>query len=265
MPMGNGVSGQLQAAVRRHVAPYRHTALLVAIIAAVAARAVMGAAGIGPVVFSIAMLFLLLLAIYNIQVDELVGERETLLAERRRRSIIGWVLAVPAVAERLAVTLVPSRSLYMVGSIWWFLLLCFITWNQLRGLLRQKDVTGETISMSISVYLLLGMTWGFLYIVLYHLQAQAFSLPGSAALNSGSTSEQQVFPVLIYFSLTTLSTIGFGDITPVSLQARYAAVAEGITGQFYLAILVARLVGLQMSKSANQHAENQTRDSDAKQ
>ncbi len=225
----------------------------------------MGAAGIGPVVFSIAMLFLLLLAIYNIQVDELVGERETLLAERRRRSIIGWVLAVPAVAERLAVTLVPSRSLYMVGSIWWFLLLCFITWNQLRGLLRQKDVTGETISMSISVYLLLGMTWGFLYIVIYHLQAQAFSLPGSAALNSGSTSEQQVFPVLIYFSLTTLSTIGFGDITPVSLQARYAAVAEGITGQFYLAILVARLVGLQMSKSANQHAENQTRDSDAKQ
>jgi hypothetical protein len=44
---------------------------------------------------------------------------------------------------------------------------------------------------------------------------------------------------MIYFSLTTLSTIGFGDITPITLQARYAAVAEGITGQFYLAILVA--------------------------
>jgi hypothetical protein len=46
----------------------------------------------------------------------------------------------------------------------------------------------------------------------------------------------------------TVSTIGFGDITPLSLQARYAAVAEGVTGQFYLAILVARLVGLQMSR-----------------
>ncbi len=55
------------------------------------------------------------------------------------------------------------------------------------------------------------------------------------------------FPIFIYFSLTTLSTIGFGDITPVTLQARYSAVAEGITGQFYLAILVARLVGMQMS------------------
>ena len=69
-------------------------------------------------------------------------------------------------------------------------------------------------------------------------------------------AEQKVFPVLIYFSLTTLSTIGFGDITPVSLQARYAAVAEGITGQFYMAILVARLVGMQMSQSANRPAED---------
>ncbi len=54
----------------------------------------------------------------------------------------------------------------------------------------------------------------------------------------------------MYFSLTTLSTVGFGDITPLTLQARYAAVAEGITGQFYLAILVARLVGMQMSRAA---------------
>jgi hypothetical protein len=66
-----------------------------------------------------------------------------------------------------------------------------------------------------------------------------------------------IFPILGYFSLTTLSTIGFGDITPLTLQARYAAVAEGITGQFYMAILVARLVGLQMSGSAPRDSENQ--------
>jgi hypothetical protein len=59
-----------------------------------------------------------------------------------------------------------------------------------------------------------------------------------------------VFPILLYFSLTTLSTVGFGDITPLTLPARYAAVAEGITGQSYLAILVARLVGMQMMSRA---------------
>ena len=71
------------------------------------------------------------------------------------------------------------------------------------------------------------------------------------------TELQHVFPILGYFSLTTLSTIGFGDITPLTLQARYAAVAEGITGQFYLAILVARLVGMQMSQSMSRQAEPQ--------
>jgi hypothetical protein len=55
---------------------------------------------------------------------------------------------------------------------------------------------------------------------------------------------------MTYFSLTTLSTIGYGDITPVGLQACYAAVAEGITGQLYLAILVVRLVGIQMTAVA---------------
>ena len=91
------------------------------------------------------------------------------------------------------------------------------------------------------------------------MQPNAFSF-GAA----GPASEQQVIPVLIYFSLTTLSTIGFGDITPLTLQARYAAVAEGITGQFYLAILVARLVGMQMSQAPIQPAENKTLDSKTK-
>jgi len=121
----------------------------------------------------------------------------------------------------------------------------YVTWSQLRSLLKQREVTGETISMSISIYLLLGLSWGLLYIVIFTRHPEAFSFGSSPGV-----SEQHVFPIFIYFSLTTLSTIGFGDITPLTLQARYAAVAEGITGQFYLAILVARLVGMQMSRAA---------------
>ncbi len=202
------------------------------------------------------MLALLLLALYNINVDELVGDRETLLAQRRKRSIIAWTLGVPAIAERFVIPFEPTHSLYLAGSILWLLLFAFITWNELRAVLRQKEITAEVISMSISVYLLFGLTFGLLYIVLHDIQPNAFSFGGS-----GPASEQQVIPVLIYFSLTTLSTIGFGDITPLTLQARYAAVAEGITGQFYLAILVARLVGLQMSQSVRQPASSRTVDS----
>ncbi len=255
---------ELREALRRRLAPRRHTALLMAIVALFMVRPLIGDGGLASAAFSIAILMLLILALYAIQADELVGEREALVAQRRRRSMIGWALAVPATAERLAVLLVPSPALYLAGSILWLVLFIFITWRLLRGVLRQREITSETISMSISVYLLLGFTWGLFYILLHHVQPLAFSLGSPPTPDSGGSSEQKVFPVLIYFSLTTLSTIGFGDITPVSLQARYAAVAEGITGQFYLAILVARLVGMQMSQSASRQAEHKTLDSDTR-
>ena len=245
---------QLRDEIHRRLAPRRHTVLLVAIVAAFLVRPLIGDSPASAALFSLAILVLLLLALYNIDVDELVGERKTLLAQSRRRRIMGWTLAVPAIAERFAIALAPSHSLYLAGSIMWLLLFAYITWNELRAVLKQKQITREVISMSISVYLLFGLTFGLFYIVLQDIQPHAFSFTGP-----GPTSDQQLIPVLIYFSLTTLSTIGFGDITPITLQARYTAVAEGITGQFYLAILVARLVGMQMSQSI-QPTEHKTHD-----
>src|SRR5260370_13449582 len=216
----DSVLKQLRGAIHTRLAPRRHTVLLVAIIAAFLVRPLVGDSGAGPPIFSLAMLVLLLLALYNINVDELVGDRETLLAQRRRRTIIGWTLALPAIAERFVVALAPSHSLYLAGSILWLLLFAFITWNQLRAVLKQKEVTREVISLSISVYLLFALTFGLFYIVLHDVQPNAFSFGGATLL-----SEEQVIPVLIYFRLTTLSTIVFGVITPVTLQARYAAVS----------------------------------------
>jgi Ion channel len=226
-------------------------------------RPLIGDGGIATGAFSSVLLLVLLFALYAIQVDELVGERTTLLLQRRRRSMIGWALAVPAIVGRLGLIFAPSPPLYLAATTLWLLLFVFITWHLLRGVLRQREITSETISMSISVYLLLGFTFGLFYILLHHVQPLALSLGSTPTPIS---NEQQAFPILIYFSLTTLSTIGFGDITPVTLQARYAAVAEGITGQFYLAILVARLVGMQMSQaSAGPHGEIQSINSDIEQ
>jgi voltage-gated potassium channel len=250
---------QFREAIHSRLAPRRHTVLLVAIVAAFVVRPLIGDSGVAPPVFSLVMFVLLLLALYNINVDELVGDRETLLAQKRRRNIIGSTLAIAAIVERFVLAFEPSRSLYLADSFLWLLLFAFITWNELRAVLKQREITREVISMSISVYLLFGLTFGLFYIVLHDLQPNAFSFGGAAP-----TSQQQFIPVLIYFSLTTLSTIGFGDISPVTLQARYAAVTEGIAGQFYLAILVARLVGIQMSQSASASAKNEKRDSQAK-
>jgi hypothetical protein len=220
-------------------------------------RPLIGDVGAAPLVFSLALLLLLLVALLTIQVDELVGERDVLVVQRKRRSLVGWALAVPALAERLYVIFAPTPRLYMIGSISWLLFFAFVTWSLLRTLLKHKDVTGETISMSISIYLLLGLTWAVLYMVMFEFDPQAIAFAAASGSTPASPENQMhTLPILMYFSLTTLSTIGFGDIVPVTLQARYAAVAEGITGQLYLAILVARLVGMHMTQSVNQDARN---------
>lgn len=246
----------LRAVVRRHFAPHRHSALLVAIIAAFAVRPLIGDTGAGSLLFGVVMVLLMLVALYNINVDELVGERGRLLAQSRRRLIVGWTLAIAAGVERVSITFVHNSTFGLAGSICWLLFVSFVTSSELRSVLKQREVTGETICMAVSVYLLLGFSWVFLYAVLLQLHPGSFG--GLPAAKPGHPADLlHIFPLLGYFSLTTLSTIGFGDITPLTLQTRYAAVAEGITGQFYLAILVARLVGLQMTRSAGQHRENQ--------
>ncbi len=243
---------QALAAIRAYLHPRRHTALLVAIIAAFMVRPLIDDSRGAIIGISVALIVLMLVALYTVEIDELVGERATLLAETRRRRIVAWMLAIPALAERVIVTFLPSHRLYRFGVASWLLFFAFITWSELRAVVKQKEVTGETISMAVSVYLLLGLCWGVLYILIFELDPQAFNFGSSPSPTSGlAYNEAHLFPVFIYFSLTTLATIGYGDITPASLQARYAAVAEGITGQFFLAILVARLMGLYITRSAS--------------
>ncbi len=237
---------------------YRHTALLVAIIALLAVRPLVSATGIGPALYSIVIILVLMIALYTIQVDELQGDQERLVSRRKKNVIAAWALAIVAIVLRLAVIVSPSHRLATVGAISWLLFFAFVTVAELLAVLKQKQITRETISMSISVYLLLGLTWGLFYILLFDFQPRAFNFGSSP-----TPTEQESTPILVYFSLTTLATVGYGDITPVTLQARYAAVSEGIAGQFYLAVLVARLVGMQMNQSSNQLGENQNLDSGA--
>jgi hypothetical protein len=256
MPIEDSLLEQVRRMVRRHIAPHRHSGLLAAILVAFAVRPLIGDTGAGSAIFGVAMLLLLLVALYNINIDELVGERSRLLIQSRRRRRLGWVLAIAAGLERAFAMFGHNSMLIMVGSIFWLLFIVFVTFSQLRSLLKQREVSGETICLAISVYLLLGFSWTLLYGVIFQLHPDSFK-----GLVLAKTSQPpdvlHIFQVLGYFSLTTLSTIGFGDITPQTLSARYAAVAEGITGQFYMAVLVARLVGLQMSRAAGQQAENE--------
>jgi voltage-gated potassium channel len=236
---------RLSAAIHRQFGPHRHSSLLAAIIAAFAVRPLIGETGAASAIFGVALVVLLLVALYNINIDAMIGERGRLVVQNKRRRILGWALAIAAALERLSVIFVHTWALNLAGSICWLLFILFVTVSELRSVLKQREVTSETICMAVSVYLLMGFTWVFLYAIMFQIHPDSF---GGLLNASHPTEIQHIFPILGYFSLATLSTIGYGDITPLTLQARYSAVAEGITGQFYLAILVARLVGMQMSR-----------------
>jgi hypothetical protein len=85
-----------------------------------------------------------------------------------------------------------------------------------------------------------------LYAVIEVTQPGSFQATGKMA--DSLTSVEGRGPVLIYYSFVTMTTVGYGDITPVSPPARTLAWLEAMTGQFYIAVLVAGLVGIRLSQ-----------------
>jgi len=134
------------------------------------------------------------------------------------------------------------------------LLAAFFCVSILAYVLHSGRVTSDKIFAAICVYLLLGFVWTYTYALLDDMQ------PGSFAdsTETGRTDDVAHVSQLRYFSFATLTTLGYGDILPRSSTARTMAVLEAVMGQIYLAVLVARLVGLHIV-----HANrSQSRDED---
>jgi hypothetical protein len=101
---------------------------------------------------------------------------------------------------------------------------------------RAGPVNVHRVQGAVAAYLLLGLVWGYAYELVAALHPGAFA---SALATPGRGRS------LLYFSYVTLTTVGYGDVTPVHPAARSLAVMEALTGQLYPAILLARLVSLQ--------------------
>ena len=114
-----------------------------------------------------------------------------------------------------------------------FMFTALITIN--RKIFLEKKVTTDTILGGISVFFLIGVIWALVYSIIYSFDPNAFS-QSVEAIDS--------YDSMLYFSFTTLTTLGYGDITPVSGLARNLANLEAVAGMMYPAIFIARLVGL---------------------
>jgi hypothetical protein len=163
------------------------------------------------------------------------------VADRKRVFFIALVLAIPAIAGRwishFRPDLVPPPVFLTAGLV----LIAFVVANLLRFVLRAPSVNVEVLCASISAYLMLGLLWTVAYWLVDQLTPGAFAFNGNAERQSIRGFNA------FYFSFVTLSTVGYGDITPVSKVARMLAAMEAITGLLYVAVLIARLVALYSS------------------
>jgi len=136
------------------------------------------------------------------------------------------------------------------GRIYSYILLCLflglLVFTFATQISKFKTITLNTIIATLCLYLVIGLFWGALYALLYELD------PGSYSGALLENTDGNKFNLFIYFSIVTLTTLGYGDITPQTLEASSLCQLEAIVGQFFTAVVIAWLVGsYASSKSKN--------------
>lgn len=124
--------------------------------------------------------------------------------------------------------------------------IAFVVANLLRFVLRASHVDAEVLCAGISVYLMIGLIWTMAYVLVGRIAPESFAFNNPADAKVGMNGFNA-----FYFSFVTMSTVGFGDISPVSKFARTLATMEAITGTFYVTVLIARLVAMYSPERAN--------------
>ncbi len=167
-----------------------------------------------------------------------------------RLRIVTVALVVPTLLAHWIDHLSDSSIHRIVGLGLATVFLTFLTLVIMFAVFRDESVTADTIVGAVCAYFLIGMTWGSAYALLVVVSPDSLSVSPALAQASGWGKSISAFtPVLQYYSFTTLATLGYGDVSPLTSGARALSVMEGLTGQLYLAVLVARLVGIHTARA----------------
>jgi len=161
------------------------------------------------------------------------------VSEKRAQWITALALALPAGVLNTLYVLWPSTPIAVATLICSLLFLAYALVSLLGAVLRAEEVTPDIIYGGASVYLLMAVLWGTAYLLLETVQPGAFSMDPARHAN-----QAMGWSDCLFYSFVTLTTIGYGDIVPMTSQARSLSILEAVAGTLYIAVLIARLVGL---------------------
>jgi hypothetical protein len=204
-----------------------------------------------------AMLAMLVLAIFVVLPLEVAGHLKPILVTlvltflmvsgvvaisgRRTVTILVSVVAVVSLTVRWALYISPGETLARWTDGMGIVVISLLALLLLRLVFREGPITADRIQGAIAVYLLLGLIWCMAYQLLERICPGSLRLPPDYHMPMSAIDHS-----LAYYSFVTLTTLGYGDIVPIHPFARTLAMAEALVGQLYPAILIGRLVTLQI-------------------
>ena len=166
------------------------------------------------------------------------------VSDNRRHLLLALAMTAPAIVLSWTEQFYPSQIYQLVAPIFLVMAFGYVAVFILRFALRAGRVDAAKVDAAICVYLLIGVIWQNFYMFVNSVIPESFANPRLA------------YGDFLYFSFVTLTTLGYGDITPLNGPAQALAYTEAILGQLYLTILVARLVGLHIAYTGQGNAND---------
>lgn len=157
----------------------------------------------------------------------------------RIKRILGIIFAVPT---SILLWTEQFKDIYIVGLLFlvFMVLFCFfVVYCIVDHLLKSKKVTTSILAGAASAYLLIGISWGMLFMLVETVKPGSFLAPSILQKEIAGS-----WPIYNYFSFTTLTTLGYGDVVPKSIHAQSLASLEAVIGVLFTALLISRLVGM---------------------
>jgi len=214
---------------------------------------------LGQAIFEGRFLYLLvfILMLIAIQpIDEIIGSYRLLLdlittailvsaiyviSQKRVHGVTGALLASPLLVSLWFSHFFKSTWLQMLGVVGGIAFFVFVIFIILRFIFSRDEISKDLIAGAAVVYLLMALTWTYPYRFIEIIHPESFAISQSQSLGDQSP--------FLYYSFVTLTTLGYGDIFPVTTAAKSCAILEAVIGQLYLVITVAWLVGVHISQS----------------
>jgi voltage-gated potassium channel len=164
------------------------------------------------------------------------------VSNKKRHLYIGALLAIAMLISLWLQYFLQNDMVFAIGRVSGILLFIMVITNLLAFIFKSEDVTIEVIYAAMLVYLLMALMWSFAYGLL--------ELINSASFNVTLSPDQGYQMRFIYYSFVTITTLGYGDITPATELASSFSILEAVVGQLYLVVVVARLVGMHVSSKS---------------